>query len=113
MGICRCKLADQTVCEKDTVWNDMCENCLQAYEDEDRAYFYSPESRRLEYVKSRLSSQLDAVHQCGFGYLVSLIRASIFANNLTPAQWELVCDQFDLNNPDQKWRDDEGDSSKN
>src|SRR5690554_1423853 len=33
MGICGCKLDDGTICKKDTVWDEMCGDCLHKYED--------------------------------------------------------------------------------
>ena len=32
MGICGCKLFDGTECTEETVWNDMCSECNDAYE---------------------------------------------------------------------------------
>lgn len=34
MGICGCKLPTGLYCKKETVWNDMCEDCLKEYEDD-------------------------------------------------------------------------------
>lgn len=32
MGICECHLWDGTYCQNETVWNDMCPECGDAYE---------------------------------------------------------------------------------
>lgn len=33
MGICESDLPDGSICQKKTVWNDMCEDCLCIYEN--------------------------------------------------------------------------------
>lgn len=33
MGICESELPDGSICQKKTVWNDMCEDCLDVYEN--------------------------------------------------------------------------------
>lgn len=33
MGICDTELADGTICTKETVWSDLCEDCLRDYEE--------------------------------------------------------------------------------
>lgn len=52
MAICNSKLKDGTTCTKQTVWNDMCEDCLHIYEQENE------EMSSIEKIK-KLKTQLE------------------------------------------------------
>ena len=55
---------------------------------------------RTQRVRSRLSEQISNMEGAGFGYLGPVLRAAIFSNQLTPSQWEVICDEFDRQNPE-------------
>lgn len=53
MGICGSKLKDGSICDKQTVWNDMCEDCLNDYEDQ----MYGRENPHEDTLLEALSCQ--------------------------------------------------------
>ena len=72
MGICECKLADGSLCQNETVWNDMCSDCNSAYDDlrdnlemswEDHPRFYN--ENKTEELKMRFKIKFEEVQDGG------------------------------------------------
>ena len=55
---------------------------------------------QIQRVRTRLSEQISNMENAGFGYLGPVLRAALFCNQLTPSQLEVICDEFDHQNPE-------------
>lgn len=71
MGICGVKLSNGLICEKETVWDDLCEDHLSEYQD--KLYGYSPDASAKTYSEEFVRKLCKEVMELGMSTRIAQI----------------------------------------